>query len=1105
MGTVAKLKSSGQMILKGEINERNMSLNKTFKIRYIRDWLNGSSANAGNHWVEIQAFTRNRANVAQGKTVTGSNAITNGARIVDGSTDTMSYAEIVAGSQWVQIDLGNLYEVTEIKVWHYYNDGRTYYGTKTEVSHNGVDWYTLFDNAVNGTYVETSAGRRYIVDLSLKSHYPFDYTEKGIGNRNLLDTSVWQVGTSGTQDNFYVNGESNQIIRYPNPWGIEDVVWAGIGNDATSDAESGWNYNNHPIDNTKKYRLSVWIKRENAGNGRTYFGCQANTVYNLGTTTKNSNPYFTSKLVSELPIMAENWLLWVAYIHPYDYTGSSDPKSGIYSLDGTRVSALGDFKWASDAEYGGHRVYLYYSTSTTENQYYYAPRMEVVDGYETSIEDMISIGNDDAVNVINNTNTNYTDDGIAIEESTTNMFTQSQTNSFPVKSGKAFEVISWSDKEVIYKNNFTGEQYNYKGNDIAVVAGQDYYAQCEIFVSEDYNGNYAPYWNIEQTGSVAKFYDLSRKGTWQKFTHTFKPTANGNSRMLMYACPNNTSATSGYVLYKNPQFEAKAWGTSFVNGSRSNGNVQVSIDTGSDFTIFYKYVPDANWAVLSTQGYNRYKWFLYDKNTGKKIWYSDYHSGGTRTSSDPWLGFDEFVTNTYPVWHWHATKTHVAGKEYWFALVKNGARWIRHQLTEEGYVEHSATHTDQALIKFTPNKFELNYDYNWKCKDLTVFNKALTSEEVQSLAKGKFSVDVNGDLKTEKVEFDNEGWQLVYHGLATYSERVDPQAFVNIGDNIQFNEIKVTCPFWDYEIKAQTTKTAVLRQPLAWYAKWLNEQPDANSPKVKFHGLDGVQDVGLTNTNSILYGYGNSWRCFTPVHYVDNNTMYTGQVPAYITKHDWYNTSDYKAGMDTDDYRESGIYNLSPKEFQTVQVWVRKGVEFTNPVNVTVTGNNVQKTGGTANTWDAKAISTQTINGDCYLEATVGTAPPLYAMIGLNNSDTTASYTDLNYAIYLESNYYTIYEEGSNKGRVGNFVLGDKVAIRVANGNVTYLLNGKEVYKSLVAPPTSLFVDCSIYTSGGKLENVLFMKTSLGSNTTMNSKKDKLVISRVLEGVNRMT
>ncbi len=70
------------------------------------------------------------------------------------------------GLQYVQLDLGQVYSVDKVKVWHYHVDGRTYHNTKTQVSDDGATWYTVFDSAASGEYVETAAGGRGRLRLS---------------------------------------------------------------------------------------------------------------------------------------------------------------------------------------------------------------------------------------------------------------------------------------------------------------------------------------------------------------------------------------------------------------------------------------------------------------------------------------------------------------------------------------------------------------------------------------------------------------------------------------------------------------------------------------------------------------------------------------------------------------------------------------------------------------------------------------------------------------------------------------------------------------------------------------------------------------------------
>ncbi len=136
-------------------------------IRYIRDWTNGSTSNTGDHWVELQAIDQDDVNQALGIAITtnrtdAENTSYPYSRVTDGGTNTANYAELsFADPVYVQVDLGTLMDIKEVKVWHYYSDGRTYYDTKTEVSKDGANWITIFDSVESGTYAEISSGKTH--------------------------------------------------------------------------------------------------------------------------------------------------------------------------------------------------------------------------------------------------------------------------------------------------------------------------------------------------------------------------------------------------------------------------------------------------------------------------------------------------------------------------------------------------------------------------------------------------------------------------------------------------------------------------------------------------------------------------------------------------------------------------------------------------------------------------------------------------------------------------------------------------------------------------------------------------------------------------------
>ena len=143
------------------------------QVRYIRDWLNGSTSNGGNHWVEIEAYS-NGTNVARGKTVsmspnsTDSGGSGNLTWVTDGDTNTANYFERPRPTgevQWVQVDLGELYDIEKVNIRHYSQDSRKYYQTKTEISPDGNAWYVIFDSDKEGIYTETSSGKTHVFNI----------------------------------------------------------------------------------------------------------------------------------------------------------------------------------------------------------------------------------------------------------------------------------------------------------------------------------------------------------------------------------------------------------------------------------------------------------------------------------------------------------------------------------------------------------------------------------------------------------------------------------------------------------------------------------------------------------------------------------------------------------------------------------------------------------------------------------------------------------------------------------------------------------------------------------------------------------------------------
>jgi hypothetical protein len=214
------------------------------------------------------------------------------------------------------------------------------------------------------------------------------------GNLNLVSSHLWDIG-SGSIDIFYQNGATSENSREcgVGPYGDKAILWKG-GNDAASNADGGWNTATFSIDHTKKYRVSVWIKKTNSNDGTTYLGLY--TPVNHLDGTPQSNPYF---FCGDLPSL-DKWYLVVGYIYgsgdnPTNseggiWDGETGEKVRSWAYPGGQCNS--DYKFSTSSTSQRHRAYLYYDITTADRQYFWDPRFEEIDGNEPTIEDLLSRG-----------------------------------------------------------------------------------------------------------------------------------------------------------------------------------------------------------------------------------------------------------------------------------------------------------------------------------------------------------------------------------------------------------------------------------------------------------------------------------------------------------------------------------------------------------------------------------------------------------------------------------------------------------------------------------------------------------------------------------------
>ena len=209
-----------------------------------------------------------------------------------------------------------------------------------------------------------------------------------ISAQNLLDMSGWSIGT-GSSTGFSQNGSTAENTREwgEGPHGNRAILWKASP-DGNNDADGGWSSNYISMDHTKMYRFSVWIKKTGSVSGYSYLGCIAGGAPVTGlNNVVNSNPYFWYGDLPEL----DKWFLVVGYIH-----GSGDNSTTTYGgiYDGTtgrKYNILEDFKFQTSTTAVQHRSYLFYDPVTSDRQYFYAPRVDEVNGNEPTIAELLRI------------------------------------------------------------------------------------------------------------------------------------------------------------------------------------------------------------------------------------------------------------------------------------------------------------------------------------------------------------------------------------------------------------------------------------------------------------------------------------------------------------------------------------------------------------------------------------------------------------------------------------------------------------------------------------------------------------------------------------------
>lgn len=216
--------------------------------------------------------------------------------------------------------------------------------------------------------------------------------QKGEPNTiNYSDTRNW-TESSGSQSGyglggtFNQNGDGNSCIYALDPYDRRALVWRTLNNDASSDADGGWNQDISGLSDSKSYMSVVFVKRVGSTtSGSFYHGCHGSHTLNLNGAA-NTNPYFSSFGISVLP--QDVWCVSIGIIQSNDDTNTTNSQAGgLYRLDtGAKVQGYSTFKMKSGSTAQRHRTYLYYSTNANSQLQWWGAGFYEINGNEPNLD-----------------------------------------------------------------------------------------------------------------------------------------------------------------------------------------------------------------------------------------------------------------------------------------------------------------------------------------------------------------------------------------------------------------------------------------------------------------------------------------------------------------------------------------------------------------------------------------------------------------------------------------------------------------------------------------------------------------------------------------------
>ena len=188
-------------------------------------------------------------------------------------------------------------------------------------------------------------------------------------------------------------------------------------------------------------------------------------------------------------------------------------------------------------------------------------------------------------------------------------------------------------------------------------------------------------------------------------------------------------------------------------------------------------------------------------------------------------------------------------------------------------------------------------------------------------------------------------------------------------------------------------------------------------------------------------------------------------------------------------------------------MWTRDSQSTASKTTLNGNGFDVVNTSDAWNeSWFSEDLSEVAYGATDYqLNFTLSNTDTKQFMIGFNavGDNTTASFSDIDYAIFIVDNELRVFENGVSRGTHGTYATGDTISVRKSGTTVTYLRNDVVFYTSTVAANAAdYYVDSSFRRGDYAIENLSLTSGTTPFSGTIDEDGDSIINSLDIDSDN---